>query len=59
MPTTKTLGEKIERLCARCDLLHRENKLLKKENLQLRTRNQKAKAQLQHLLTQLPKDSDQ
>ena len=50
------LVEKVERLCARCDLLSRELKRARKENAELKAKNQKAKESLSALLTHLPKD---
>ena len=51
----KTLTQKIERLCARCDLLAREVSRLKKENHKLREKNENAKAHLIALLRKLTK----
>ena len=46
--------EKIERLCARCDALARENARQKKENERLKGRAELAKKKLSEIVSQLP-----
>lgn len=48
------LAEKIERLCARCDALARENARQKKENERLKGRSELAKKKLSEIVGQLP-----
>ncbi|MDM5147067.1 hypothetical protein NQX30_01535 [Candidatus Persebacteraceae bacterium Df01] len=59
MPNTSThdikaLGSRIEHLCARCDALAREVRLLRDENRKLRDNNARARKKINDIMLRLP-----